>query len=39
MDIYPSAEAAVNDDFWAVMRRKMGALSEEEREAMLKPTL
>ena len=35
MDIYPSAEAAVSDDdFWAVMRRKMGAMSEEEREAM-----
>ena len=36
MDIYPSAEAAVNDDFWAVMRRKMDALSEEEKEAMRK---
>ena len=34
MDIYPSAEAAVKDDFWAVMRRKMDTLSEDEKKAM-----
>ena len=31
MDIYPSAEAAVKDDIWIVMRRKMAELSEDEK--------
>ena len=34
MDIYPSAEAAVSDDFSVVMRRKMETMSEEEKEEM-----
>ncbi|MGB1448803.1 MAG: hypothetical protein ACPG8F_03100 [Flavobacteriaceae bacterium] len=34
MDIYPSAEAAVQDDFRLPMRRKMAKLSKEKQEEM-----
>lgn len=34
MDIYPSAEDAVKDDIWVVMRRKMAELPEDEKEVM-----
>ncbi len=36
MDIYPSAEAAVKDDFSLPMRRKMENLSKEKQEEMRK---